>query len=70
MKKILFQSDSITDAGRNKEDIKNMGCCYPLLVKAALGSKAPEKHEFINKGISGNRIVDVYAHIKNTSYGF
>lgn len=62
--RILFQGDSITDAGRGDDGI-NLGIGYPLLVKAALGYAEPEKHEFINKGISGNRIVDVYARIKN-----
>ena len=62
--KILFQGDSITDAGRNKEDMTHMGTGYPLLVKAQLGYEQPGKYEFINKGISGNRVVDVYARIK------
>lgn len=63
--RILFQGDSITDAGRVREDVTNMGRGYPLLVKAQLGLEAPGEHEFINKGISGNRIVDVYARIKS-----
>ena len=64
MKTILFQGDSITDVGRNKEDINSLGFGYPLLVSAALGFDYPGKFNFINKGISGNRIVDVYARIK------
>ena len=62
--KILFQGDSITDVGRNREDINSAGCGYPLLVKAQLGFEEPQKYEFINKGISGNRIVDIYARMK------
>lgn len=62
--KILFQGDSITDAGRIREDAANMGRGYPLLVKSELGFACPGEHEFVNKGISGNRIVDVYARIK------
>ena len=64
MKTILFQGDSITDAGRVYEDINNAGSGYPLLVKSALGFENPGEYTFINKGISGNRIVDVYARIK------
>jgi len=62
--KILFQGDSITDAGRARDNDINLGVGYPLLVKANLGFEHPEKYEFINRGISGNRVVDVYARIK------
>ena len=62
--RILFQGDSITDAGRSRENDVNIGTGYPLLVKAELGFLAPKEYEFINRGISGNRIVDVYARIK------
>lgn len=62
--KILFQGDSITDAGRDRMNDAGVGVGYPLLVKAALGYEAPAVHEFINRGISGNRIVDLYARIK------
>ncbi len=63
-KQILFQGDSITDCGRDREDFYGMGTGYPLLVKAELGLDAPGEYEFINRGISGNRIVDLYARIK------
>lgn len=63
--KILFQGDSITDAGRVREDETNVGRGYPILVKAKLGLENPGKYEFINKGISGNRVVDLYARIKS-----
>jgi len=33
-------------------------------VKASMGFENPGKYEFINKGIGGNRIVDLYARIK------
>lgn len=62
--RILFQGDSITDAGRVRDNDGSVGLGYPLLVKAALGYSEPLAHEFINRGISGNRIVDVYARIK------
>ena len=62
--KILFQGDSITDAGRSFENDIDFGYGYPLLVKAKLGFENQGMYEFLNKGISGNRIVDVYARIK------
>ncbi|MBQ9940495.1 MAG: SGNH/GDSL hydrolase family protein [Clostridia bacterium] len=63
--KILFQGDSITDSGRARDNDINLGVGYPLLVKANLGFESPGKYEFFNRGISGNRVVDVYARIKN-----
>ena len=64
MKTILFQGDSITDAGRSRENDALTGHGYPTLVKATLGLDEHGKYEFINKGISGNRIVDLMARIK------
>lgn len=64
MKRILFQGDSITDAYRDREHLDNLGIGYPTLVKAELGFENPEKFDFQNRGISRNRIVDVYARIK------
>ena len=63
-KRILFQGDSITDAGRDRENPLCMGMGYPSLVNATLGADYPNDYEYINKGISGNRIVDIYARIK------
>ena len=60
MKTILFQGDSITDASRGN----GLGTGYPLLVSSKLGFEIPNEYNFINKGISGNRIIDVYARIK------
>ncbi len=62
--KILFQGDSITDAGRDWNNDGQLGRGYAHLVEAALGYSAPNEHTFVNKGISGNRIVDLYARIK------
>lgn len=64
LKKILFQGDSITDCGRNRQDFYCMGNGYANLVKASLGMDFPIEYEFINRGISGNRVVDLYARIK------
>ena len=59
MKTILFQGDSITDAGRGN----GLGTGYPLFVTARLGMDRPGEFNFINRGVSGNRVVDVYARI-------
>lgn len=64
MKRILFQGDSITDCSRGREDFYGMGLGYASFIKASLGMECPEEYEFINRGISGNRIVDLYARIK------
>ena len=64
MNRILFQGDSITDCGRSRENDVRIGTGYALLVKSQLGFQNPGEFEFYNRGISGNRIVDLYARIK------
>ena len=68
MKRFLFQGDSITDAQRDKKHESDFGYMigngYATVVSATLGSKYIGKFEFLNRGISGNRIVDLYARIK------
>lgn len=64
-KLIVFQGDSITDSGRNYDSTIFEGFGYVTMVKGMLGLDYPEKYSFMNKGISGNRIVDVYARIKS-----
>lgn len=64
-KVILFQGDSITDCGRAHDELNhNLGNGYAAFVKGALGAKYPGEYVFYNRGISGNRIVDLYARIK------
>ncbi len=65
--KILFFGDSITDMGRNRgecDDIWTYGSGYPFLVASALYRQDPTKFQVINRGIAGNRIVDLYARVK------
>ena len=65
--KILFYGDSITDAHRDRSVdhyLSSYGFGYPSFVAGELLSKNPEQYEIINRGISGNRIVDLYARIK------
>lgn len=64
MKTFLFQGDSITDAGRSRENDILRGFGYPTLVSAELLLDRPGEFNFINRGISGNRVVDLYARIK------
>lgn len=59
-KRILFQGDSITDAGRIKEDFYDMGRGYALLVKASLSADHPGDYEFVNRGVGANLLVDLY----------
>ena len=63
-KLILFQGDSITDCGRDRTKEANLGNGYARLVAGTLGYDCPEQYRFLNRGISGNRIVDLYARIK------
>lgn len=62
--KILFQGDSITDAGRKKDDGTSKGMGYPFLIAAQLGYEYPNQYEFVNRGISGNRVSDLLARLK------
>lgn len=64
-KLILFQGDSITDAGRNRESFVAEGYGYATMVKGELGLSFPEEYSFLNRGIAGNRILDLYARIKS-----
>ena len=65
MKKILFQGDSITDANRDRNmDFYNLGHGYAAMVASQLGYENPEQYEFLNRGINGNKITDLYARIK------
>ena len=64
-KRILFQGDSITDCRRDRNDLQfGMGSGYARLVQAYLGAECAGEYEFINRGVSGDRIVDLYARIK------
>jgi lysophospholipase L1-like esterase len=71
MKTILFQGDSITDCSRSRDAAlvgtqfpPALAPSYPFLVASRLALDEPAAYRFINRGISGNRIVDVYARIK------
>ena len=63
-KRILFQGDSITDTGRNRDNDVSVGTGYANLLKSHLSAACPYQYKFYNRGISGNRVVDLYARIK------
>lgn len=59
---ILFQGDSITDCGRDYTDGSHLGYGYPMMTAAAFNAAHPELNvKFLNRGISGNRVVDLKA---------
>ncbi len=64
--KIVLLGDSITDMGRNRglTGAFSYGNGYPFFVEGILNAEKPNAHTVYNKGISGNRIVDVYARVK------
>ncbi len=64
MKTFLFQGDSITDADRNRDEIGKGSRGYPTFVEGKLGALYPNELLFYNMGVSGDRIVDMYARIK------
>lgn len=65
--RILFFGDSITDANRNREtdfSLGSYGLGYVRSVAGALISENPDKYQIFNRGISGNRVVDLYSRVK------
>ncbi|PYO94152.1 MAG: lipolytic protein G-D-S-L family [Gemmatimonadetes bacterium] len=62
---VVFQGDSITDAGRNRDSHNAnaagaLGNGYPLLVASAvLAARPAEGLQFYNRGVSGNTVPDL-----------
>lgn len=57
---ILFQGDSITDCGRNREDGGDLGRGYTMMLAGMLQYLYPDKQiACINRGIGGDRVVDL-----------
>lgn len=66
-KLVLFQGDSITDAGRTSstDEFCALGCGYPFVLSGIIGTGEQHQEYIItNKGISGNRVVDLYSRWK------
>lgn len=60
MKTILFMGDSITDCGRDKKDPASLGNGYAMLAARALEAKYPGQFTFVNRGVSGNKVTQIY----------
>ncbi len=59
--RILFQGDSITDAGRDRRNFHNMGNGYPKYAAEHIREAFPDSEiELINLGISGNRTDNLF----------
>lgn len=62
--RLLFQGDSITDAGRSYEDPHLLGEGYVKYAAQYLRQAYPQvEFEFINLGISGNQTKDLVARL-------
>ncbi|RED87559.1 SGNH/GDSL hydrolase family protein [Cohnella phaseoli] len=59
---VLFQGDSITDAGRDRSNGADLGRGYALMAAGWFNALFPELGaKFLNRGISGNRVKDLQA---------
>ena len=57
---ILFQGDSITDAGRKANRNEALGDGYVMMTSAWLSALNPEANfRFLNRGVGGNRVRDL-----------
>ena len=62
---ILFLGDSITDAGRDRENTFDLGPGYPSMAAAALSVLRPDLSlRFLNRGIGGNKTNDVLERLE------
>ncbi|GAA5195192.1 SGNH/GDSL hydrolase family protein [Microbacterium jejuense] len=55
---LVFAGDSITDSGRDRDDVASLGDGYVQLIAQTV---AERDETVVNKGISGNRAVDLEA---------
>lgn len=59
---VLFQGDSITDAGRTLPEGHPLGEGYPRIISQVYQTLFPQQQvQFINRGVSGNRSQDLLA---------
>ncbi len=69
--KILFQGDSITDAGRDKRNYHDLGNGYPKYAREYITEAYPDADiEFINFGISGNRTCQLFDRLYTDAIEF
>lgn len=71
MIRLLFQGDSITDAGRDKRNYHDMGKGYPKFAAEGILQELPDAEiEFINLGIGGNRTDQLFDRLYNDAIEF
>ena len=64
--KILFQGDSVTDAGRDRSNPADLGEGYSKFASAMIQDSYPDtEFEFVNLGISGNRTEHLMARLES-----
>ena len=69
--KILFQGDSITDAGRDKRNYHDLGNGYPKYAAEMIAAEHPDvDFEFINFGIGGNRTCQLFDRLYEDCIAF
>ena len=74
--KILFYGDSITDTLRdyNAQGIsrapESLGYGYVNVIASELITENPLKYQVINTGVSGNKVVDLYARLKGDCWNY
>ncbi len=69
--KIVFQGDSITDAGRDKRNYHDLGPGYPKFAAEHIRGAFPDtEFEFINQGISGNRTDQLFDRLYSDAIAF
>lgn len=69
--RVLFQGDSITDAGRDRRNYFDLGNGYPKYSAENLVKENPDvDFEFINFGISGNRSGELFDRIYTDGIAF
>ena len=64
MKTFLFQGDSITAIGRSEKSDDALGWGYVNFFAASIACRYPGEFKFLNRGICGNRSIDIYKRIK------
>lgn len=64
--KILFQGDSVTDAGRDRSNPHDMGDGYPRYASAMIQDSYPDTaFEFVNLGVGGDRTEQLVARLES-----
>ncbi len=63
--RIVFFGDSITDCGRDRNDIKSLGTGYVKILSDKLRPIYPDMDiELINKGVTGDEVADLLERVQ------